>query len=218
MLEDIRIYLTQRLVVVRKNAMDLDDIITPSVRRQLEKLKKTKNWVVIPSGFQELKVKKGDESYGVNLIRKQCQKQCQCRFWEISGIPCVHVVVGYMHLNRDPDVEVSRWSGRRMTCSNCLDVGQPKTPKPNKTLCRKSQPESVSYTSSRCRGRGSRGKGGVKVSEVHMLEGVDLVEKDELSNALDHEYMEKLILEEEEKRLAREKEILKRQDDEALQQ
>ncbi|GKC98139.1 hypothetical protein Tco_1168414 [Tanacetum coccineum] len=67
-----------------------------------------KNWVVIPSGFQELEVRKGDESYGVNLVRKQCQ----WRFWEISGIPCVHVVVGCMHLSRDPDVGVSGWHSR----------------------------------------------------------------------------------------------------------
>ncbi|GJW56744.1 zinc finger, PMZ-type containing protein [Tanacetum coccineum] len=93
MLEDIRIYLMQRLVVMSKNAMDLEDIVTQS------------NWVVIPSGFQELEVRKGNESYGVNLVRKQCQ----CRFWEISGIPCVHAIAGYMHLNRDPDVGVSGW-------------------------------------------------------------------------------------------------------------
>nr|GEV92146.1 splicing factor [Tanacetum cinerariifolium] len=122
--------------------------------------------VVIPSSFQELEVKKGDQSYGVDLIRKQCK----CRFWEISGIPCVHVVAGYMHLNKDPDVHVSQWSGIRMTCSNCLEVGHnkttcdkdpvPKTPKPRKTPGRKSQPKCVSYASSRYRGRGSRGRGG----------------------------------------------------------
>ncbi|GKG04831.1 hypothetical protein Tco_0315218, partial [Tanacetum coccineum] len=54
------------------------------------------NYVVISSDFQVLEVRKGDESYGVNLVKKQCQ----CRFWEISGI---------MHLNRDPDVGVSGW-------------------------------------------------------------------------------------------------------------
>ncbi|GJR80223.1 hypothetical protein Tco_0151008 [Tanacetum coccineum] len=65
MLEDIRIYLMQRLVVMSTNTMDLEDIITPFVRRQLEKLKiEQRNWVVIPSGFQELEVRKGDESKG----------------------------------------------------------------------------------------------------------------------------------------------------------
>nr|GEU38845.1 putative armadillo-type fold protein [Tanacetum cinerariifolium] len=145
----------------------------------VERIREINPEVVIPSSFQELEVRKGDESYGVNLIRKQCQ----CRFWEISGIPCVHVVARYMHLNKDPDVRVGQWikapsennsqvsrSGRRMTCSNYLEVGHnkttcdkypvPKTPKHKKTPGRKSQPKSVSYASSRCRGRGSKGRGG----------------------------------------------------------
>nr|GEU37652.1 hypothetical protein [Tanacetum cinerariifolium] len=68
----------------------------------------TRNWAVIPSGFQELEVRKGDESYGINMVTKQCR----CRFWEISGIPCVHVVAEYMHLNTDPNVGVSECKRR----------------------------------------------------------------------------------------------------------
>ncbi|GJT35657.1 hypothetical protein Tco_0926076 [Tanacetum coccineum] len=26
-----------------------------------------------------------------------------CWLWQLSGVPCIHAVVGYMHLNRDPD-------------------------------------------------------------------------------------------------------------------
>ncbi|GJX41958.1 hypothetical protein Tco_0256948 [Tanacetum coccineum] len=61
-------------------------------------------------------------------------------------------------------------SGRRMTCINCLEVAHnkstydkdsvPKTPIPRKTPGRKKQPKSVSYASSRGKGRGSREKGG----------------------------------------------------------
>nr|GEU32602.1 hypothetical protein CTI12_AA091940 [Tanacetum cinerariifolium] len=89
---------------------------------------------------------------------------------EISGIPCVHDVAGYMHLKRDPDVGVSQWFRRRRTCTKCLEVGHnkstydkdlvPKTLKPRKTPCRKKEPESVSYASFRGRNRGSRGRGG----------------------------------------------------------
>ncbi|GJR25522.1 hypothetical protein Tco_1101754 [Tanacetum coccineum] len=46
-------------------------------------------WTVIPSGFQELEVRRGDESFGVNIqLRK-----CMCRMWELSSISCVHSVV-----------------------------------------------------------------------------------------------------------------------------
>nr|GEW31147.1 calcium/proton exchanger [Tanacetum cinerariifolium] len=36
---------------------------------------------VIPSGFQELKVRQGDQSFGVNLHLKKCM----CKLWELSG-------------------------------------------------------------------------------------------------------------------------------------
>nr|GEY41210.1 putative RNA-directed DNA polymerase [Tanacetum cinerariifolium] len=134
-------------------------------------------------GFQELEVRKGDESYGVNLVghnKKTCDK--------------------------DPT---------------------PKTRKPRKPPGRKSQTESVAYASSRGRGSGSRGggrgarggtgRGGTGRGRVRQ-EPQQHVDEDELRNALDHEYMEQLILEEEEKRMARVKVVIERQDEEALQQ
>ncbi|GKE22925.1 hypothetical protein Tco_1434437 [Tanacetum coccineum] len=72
MLEEIRIFIMQRLVAMNKLALNLEDTITPSIRKQLEKLKeKQREWLVIPSGFQELEVRKGDESYGVDLMNKE---------------------------------------------------------------------------------------------------------------------------------------------------
>ncbi|GJT83933.1 calcium/proton exchanger [Tanacetum coccineum] len=91
MLEEIRIYVMQRLVAMNKLALNLEDTITPSIRKQLEILK------VKQSGFQELEVRKGDESYGVDLMNKVCG----CGMWELSGVPCVHAMAGYMHLNKD---------------------------------------------------------------------------------------------------------------------
>ncbi|GKA90230.1 F-box domain containing protein, partial [Tanacetum coccineum] len=82
---------------------------TPSIRKRLEILKeKQREWVVYPSGFQELEVRKGDQSYGVSLQHKVCQ----CRLWELSGIPCVHAVAGYMHVGTDLDAGVSHWYSR----------------------------------------------------------------------------------------------------------
>ncbi|GKB49183.1 calcium/proton exchanger, partial [Tanacetum coccineum] len=56
-------------------------------------------------GFQELEVRKDDQSYGVSLQHKVCQ----CRMWELSGVPCVHVVAAYMHVGTDLDVGVGFW-------------------------------------------------------------------------------------------------------------
>nr|GEX12716.1 zinc finger, PMZ-type [Tanacetum cinerariifolium] len=72
-----------------------------------------RHWFVFPSGFQELEVRNRDESYGVNLQHKVCS----CRMWELSGVPCVHAVAGYMHLNQDLDTGVSFWYSQEAWCN-----------------------------------------------------------------------------------------------------
>nr|GFC15300.1 leucine-rich repeat-containing protein [Tanacetum cinerariifolium] len=52
-------------------AFSLEDTITPSIRKRLEVLKeKQRHWIVFPNGFQELEVRNGDDSFGVNLQHK----------------------------------------------------------------------------------------------------------------------------------------------------
>ncbi|GKA95915.1 hypothetical protein Tco_0818010 [Tanacetum coccineum] len=52
MLEDIRLYIMQRLVQMKTKAMNLEDRITPSIRKRLEILKEQQRfWTVIPSGI-----------------------------------------------------------------------------------------------------------------------------------------------------------------------
>nr|GEU76846.1 hypothetical protein CTI12_AA208950 [Tanacetum cinerariifolium] len=111
MLEDIRIYLMQRMWHMNKKASELEDTITPSVRRQLEHLKiKQRFWLVFPSAFQEVEVRRGDEAYGVNLNTWKCS----CGMWELSGILCVHAVAAYTHMKMEPELEVKA-DGRTKT-------------------------------------------------------------------------------------------------------
>ncbi|GJV57108.1 zinc finger, PMZ-type containing protein [Tanacetum coccineum] len=99
MLEDIRLYVMQRLVAMNRVARTWEHSITPSIRKRVEVLKeKQRDWMVIPSGFQVLEVRKGHEAYGVNIHLKECM----CRMSQLSGIPCVHSVAAYNHMNRDP--------------------------------------------------------------------------------------------------------------------
>nr|GFA65700.1 hypothetical protein CTI12_AA091940 [Tanacetum cinerariifolium] len=88
MLEDIRIYLMQSVYYMNKQAMMLEDTITPSIR----------------SGFQEVEVRKAYAAFCVNLHTKRCL----CRKWKMSGIPCVHAVAGYLHMKMDPELGVSQ--------------------------------------------------------------------------------------------------------------
>nr|GEX22300.1 hypothetical protein [Tanacetum cinerariifolium] len=91
MLEDIRVYIMQRVWFLNKTTMELNDSITPFARRHLEFMKiKQRKWVVYASGFQEVEVRRQDEAFGVNIHLKKCA----CKMWELTGLPCVRVVAG----------------------------------------------------------------------------------------------------------------------------
>ncbi|GJR74615.1 hypothetical protein Tco_0086980 [Tanacetum coccineum] len=75
MLEDIRLYIMQRLIEMNRVARNWEHTITPSIRKRLELLKiAQRDWMVIPSGFGELEVRKGHESYGVNIHLRKLPK------------------------------------------------------------------------------------------------------------------------------------------------
>nr|GEU63783.1 hypothetical protein [Tanacetum cinerariifolium] len=72
MLEEIRLYFLQRLVAMNKHAFNLEDRITSSIRKRLEILKeKQREYNIFPSGFQDLEVRKDDQSYNVSLQHKK---------------------------------------------------------------------------------------------------------------------------------------------------
>ncbi|GKE03140.1 hypothetical protein Tco_1391123, partial [Tanacetum coccineum] len=106
MLEDIIVCIMQRIWHMSKKASECDDIITPSIRNHLEVLnEKQRKWNVFPSGYQVVEVRKRDEAYGVNLITRECG----CRLWNLSGVPCIHVVAAFMHFKLNPYIRVSSW-------------------------------------------------------------------------------------------------------------
>ncbi|GJT11325.1 hypothetical protein Tco_0858367 [Tanacetum coccineum] len=111
MLEEIRVYLMQRIVAMNQKAVNLNDIICPAIRKELEKLKKYQRyWQVVPCGQQLFEVRKADEGFGVNLNTKTCT----CKRWNLSGMPCIHAVAAYCMLNQDPGKGVSSWYSKQM--------------------------------------------------------------------------------------------------------
>ncbi|GJX90862.1 hypothetical protein Tco_0344188 [Tanacetum coccineum] len=54
----------------------------------------TKRFRVHNSGFREVEVRMGDHAFGVNLHTMKYV----CNICQLSGIPCVHAMVGYMHM------------------------------------------------------------------------------------------------------------------------
>ncbi|GJZ84812.1 pentatricopeptide repeat-containing protein [Tanacetum coccineum] len=111
MLEEIRVYLMQRIVTMNQKAVNLNDIICPAIRKELEKLKKYQRyWQVVPCGQQLFEVRKANKGFGVNLNIKTCT----CKRWNLSGISCIHAVVAYCMLNQDPGKGVSSWYSKQM--------------------------------------------------------------------------------------------------------
>nr|GEV11296.1 hypothetical protein [Tanacetum cinerariifolium] len=166
--------------------VNLEDQITPTVRKRLEYLKQEqRHWIVHPSGYEELEVRCRDHAYGVNLSLRKCV----CRLWQLSGVPRIHAVA---RTNNQPPLtlivrkmpgrprkkrvkatsknnsQVTRL-GKQIRCFNCQGVGHnkasgenPLIPKPitiiKKVPGRRREP-TVQNASARGGGKGSRGEG-----------------------------------------------------------
>nr|GFB73535.1 zinc finger, PMZ-type [Tanacetum cinerariifolium] len=101
----------QRLYSMHNLADNLRDIITPSIRKEIECLKHSQRyWTVYPCGNNVFEVGKGDESYGVNIDNRTCA----CKWWDLSGVPCVHYVAAFSFLKNDPILGVSAWYSKKM--------------------------------------------------------------------------------------------------------
>ncbi|GJS28387.1 eukaryotic translation initiation factor 2D [Tanacetum coccineum] len=163
-------------------------------------IKEQRFWTVIPSSFQELEVRKGDKSFGVNLHLKECM----CILWELSGIPCVHSVAAYLFLNKEPDEGVYHCRGLGEPSGSLGEANNERgeeSSKRGQASGRRGQAgggrgraRGRGGRSGRVRGRGSRGqrKGGRgRNYGTNML--------------VDEQYMEKLLIKEDKKRIAAKK-------------
>ncbi|GJW16420.1 zinc finger, PMZ-type containing protein [Tanacetum coccineum] len=54
---------------------------------------------IISDAHKVVEVRKKDEAFGVNLV----SRSCDCRLWNISGVPCVHAVAVFLHFKMNPD-------------------------------------------------------------------------------------------------------------------
>nr|GFC80393.1 hypothetical protein CTI12_AA204890 [Tanacetum cinerariifolium] len=62
-------------------AVNLEDSITPSIRKEIKRLKHSQRyWTVYPCGNNVFEVRKGDDSYGVNIDNRTCA----CKWWDLS--------------------------------------------------------------------------------------------------------------------------------------
>ncbi|KAJ9552457.1 hypothetical protein OSB04_016502 [Centaurea solstitialis] len=95
-LEYVRVYLMKRIVNVKKLIEKSEGILTPTAKDELELVKTdAAKYRVLWSGGPKYQVTGpwGDQC-GVDLTKMECA----CRVWELTGIPCKHLVAVIWHM------------------------------------------------------------------------------------------------------------------------
>ncbi|GKB07120.1 mutator type transposase [Tanacetum coccineum] len=97
-LEYIREYLMKRIVVVQKVIAKTVGPLTPSVTKMFDAIKKATEYnVQWNGGFLYQVTGPYKDQYVVNMDRRVCS----CRKWELTGIPCKHVVAAIYNMSEN---------------------------------------------------------------------------------------------------------------------
>ena len=105
MLETIFYKLVQRIKGKQIDAEKWEGIICPKIKKKLDKFAEwSAGYFVISAGYKLFKVGTGDmeKSYIVDFNTKTCD----CKRWQLSGIPCHHVIACCRTENIDPELMV----------------------------------------------------------------------------------------------------------------
>ncbi|XP_076921987.1 uncharacterized protein LOC143583616 [Bidens hawaiensis] len=120
MLEEIRMFLMERNYNMSKKSQKWDGKIRPAIRKKIKDWSKNSSfvaivllilqlsWIVIPSGDSgdnAFEVRNVYEAYTVDLDNRECS----CKLWQISGLPCLHSVSAIYYIYSDPEDYVSDW-------------------------------------------------------------------------------------------------------------
>ncbi|XP_021737176.1 uncharacterized protein LOC110703694 [Chenopodium quinoa] len=108
MLEDIREGVMERLHKKRDQIANKEMVLCPRIQQKLETCKVwARGWNAYWDGGFCYGVREGAtrEKFVVNLS----QRTCSCRAWQISGIPCKHVVVVVWNKSDHPEPYVNEY-------------------------------------------------------------------------------------------------------------
>nr|KAJ0216046.1 hypothetical protein LSAT_V11C300137180 [Lactuca sativa] len=109
MLEEIRLYMMERLFNLKQEARKWVNNVCPGPIKKMDEFAfDIKSWYVHPNGLNAFEVRNGFHSYGVNLKGKYCT----CRLWELSRIPCVYAQATIIYTQQDLARFISTWFGK----------------------------------------------------------------------------------------------------------
>lgn len=112
MLDDIRLNLMTRMQAISKSICSSSDILCPNVRKKVERMKGMVNiWTVLAAIGGLYEVRSNDDRYIVNLR----DRECSCRLWKLTGLPCYHALA-CINYNRDDPSKYMDVFYHRSTC------------------------------------------------------------------------------------------------------
>nr|KAJ0211487.1 hypothetical protein LSAT_V11C400221130 [Lactuca sativa] len=136
MLEEIRIYVMERLYRQKIKGQSWDLTICPTIRLKLSKLKDLQRfWKVISSGYQQYEVILGYDAYVVDIG----SRTCACGTRQLIGYPCVHGYACLASLNEDVEEYVSPWFTTLMYLNYYRLPGRPSTKRKRDQIERENQ-------------------------------------------------------------------------------
>ncbi|KAJ9535262.1 hypothetical protein OSB04_un001638 [Centaurea solstitialis] len=106
MLEAIRMILMERMARMRNTCESWSLDICPTVIKKLDNAKISQRyWNVLPGGGTTFEVRQGHDAFIVD----EALRTCTCRMWQLSSVPCPHVVAAIFYLHKLPEDYVPYW-------------------------------------------------------------------------------------------------------------
>ncbi|KAL3516677.1 hypothetical protein ACH5RR_023579 [Cinchona calisaya] len=126
MLESIREIMMERTQKRRDGMCRLPGHTRPLIRKIIEdRIEESSLWRTIWNGGDEHQVKGPRDAQFAIKIKK---KQCTCRLWHKSGLPCVHAIVALKVTDRDPHKETNDYYSRELFLDPSIPAVQPGRP------------------------------------------------------------------------------------------
>ncbi|CAI9264970.1 unnamed protein product [Lactuca saligna] len=105
MLEDLRMYMMERVFIMKAKGQGWGNQICPAIRELVNEIKKSqRHYQVLPSGLNQFEVKGTRDAYEVHLERRTCS----CSLWQLNGMGCVHFIAAMSYMNRDVESYVDK--------------------------------------------------------------------------------------------------------------
>nr|XP_043633410.1 uncharacterized protein LOC122604595 [Erigeron canadensis] len=95
-----------RLESIREKSSRWEHEVSPAIRKKLDVIKSQRSdWMTIHVGGNKFEVRNHRYAYSLDMD----MGTCDCRMWQMSGIPYVHTMQAIYKMNKNPEDFVAIW-------------------------------------------------------------------------------------------------------------